>query len=118
MGGRSSKSGMTNSGGNIATPIMRSINKNDVNNWLDNANPGLFLSSAPESITVNEVRFDWIGESQGVSGTSKVFRNQYQSSQHASNGEWPVIETVVKEVRRGRTTRYTFDRSTLGSGLK
>lgn len=96
----------------------RRVNKEAVSEWVNTQSAGNFLGDAPQSITVGGVKFNWIGDSTINGNSGKVYINTYQSSEQASNGEWPVIETVVKAVRRKGATRYVFDRSSTGTGLK
>lgn len=96
----------------------RRVNKEAVSEWVNTQSAGNFLGDAPQSITVGGVKFNWIGDSTRNGNGGKVYINTYQSSEQASNGEWPVIETVVKAVRRKGATRYVFDRSSTGTGLK
>lgn len=94
------------------------LGKSEVNAWIENNNPGSFLSAAPESIEIGGVGFLWIGESKTVRNGKNVYINTYQSKIQADNGEWPVFETVVVEKKRKHITTYVFDISTLGTGLK
>lgn len=95
------------------------VDKQTVDSWMNNTSPSGFLSSAPSEITVGGVSFDWIGESKDYTSTGReVFRNTYQSRVQMSNGEYPVIETVVREVRSRGSRRYEWDKSTFGTGLR
>ena len=101
-----------------ASSTNRRVNKEVVSDWVDNQNAGNFLGDAPQTITVGGVKFNWIGDSTRTGSGGKEYINTYQASEQESNGEWPVIETVVKAVRRKGATRYVFDRSSTGTGLK
>ena len=101
-----------------AATQARRVNKEAVSEWVDNQNAGNFLGDAPQTITVGGVKFNWIGDSSRTGSGGKEYINTYQASEQASNGEWPVIEIVVKAVRRKGATRYVFDRSSTGTGLK
>lgn len=124
---RKGNSGMTNGSGggggggrNNDNQISSArINKQVVDGWMNQNSPSLFLSSAPSEIDVGGVPFDWIGESKSYTSSGReVYNNTYQSRIQASNGEYPVIETVVREVRSRGTKRYEWDKSTFGTGLR
>lgn len=122
MGGRGSggSSGARGGGSGRVSPIKR-VNNQVISDWLDQQDPGRFLSSAPETITVGGVQFKWFADQTSVdSRGNRVYGNDYQSMQRASNGEWPVIHIAVDEKRRrGGTKSYSFDRSTTtGTGLR
>lgn len=88
------------------TPTIRTVNAKAVSDWVANANPGNFLlDNAPATINVGGVEFTWFESHQMSYGDQYV--NSYQSTEQASNGEYPVIEVVVNRVRvRGGTYRY------------
>ena len=122
MGGRGSSgsSGARGGGSGKVSPIQR-VNNQIISDWLDQQDPGRFLGSAPETITVGGVQFKWFADQTSVdSRGNRVYGNDYQSMQRASNGEWPVIHIAVNEKRRrGGTKSYSFDRSTTtGTGLR
>ena len=120
MGGRGSSSGGMGRGGSAPMPAIQRVNNQTVLDWTENQNPGLFLNSAPETINVGGVEFRWFADQTSMdSRGNRVFGNDYQSTQQASNGEWPVIHIAVKEQRRRGTNRYTFDKNSVtGTGLR
>ena len=120
MGGRGGSSRM-GGGSNSQTPSFQRVNNQTVMNWVDQQDPGQFLSSAPETITVGGVQFRWFADQTGVdSRGNRTYGNDYQSTQQASNGEWPVIHISVKEQRRRNgAISYAFDKNTVsGTGLR
>lgn len=121
VGGRGGSSRMSSGGSSSQTPALQRVNNQTVTDWVDQQDPGQFLSSAPETITVGGVQFRWFADQTGVdSRGNRTYGNDYQSTQQASNGEWPVIHISVKEQRRrGGARSYVFDKSAVnGTGLR
>lgn len=115
--GKVSSNAVRNENQSLSTPApFRRVNTQTVSNWVDSQDASNFLGSAPESITVGGVKFNWIGGNMLKAGD--VYTNSYQANEQASNGEYPVIEVVVNRKRVRGGYRWSFDRSTFGTGLR
>lgn len=104
-------------------PTFRSVGPSEVNSWVgeheDQAST--YALNPPDAIVIGGVTFTDIsgGAAKSVTGARTTsYTTNYQSSQQASNGEYPVVQVVVNETirrSRGSTTRlYTFDRRKTG----
>lgn len=113
MGGRGSN---FNARTNSVSSSFKLVNREVVSNWVDKQDAGNFLDDAPASINVGGVEFRWFDGRSTNYGDRYI--NTYQSTEQASNGEYPVIETVVNRRRVKNGYRWSFDRSTFGTGLR
>lgn len=121
MGGRGSKSGMTNGGGSSnGGSVMKTVNAQSVASWVESHNEqaSKYALDAPDTISVGGVTFNNISGETSKSITSNRttdYTTNYQASQQASNGEFPVIQvTVTETIRRigGRNYKvYNINKS-------
>lgn len=103
--------------GRRSTESFRRVDRETVSNWVNTQNAGNFLDDAPASITVGGVTFNWL-DGVSINGGDRYI-NTYQATEQAANGEYPIIETVVNRRRvRGGAYRWSFDKSTFGTGLR
>lgn len=113
--GRKGASNISGGGGgrSAAEPVrMISITQQSVTDWMENHDAGQYLDAAPDAIQVNGMEFQWFAEQTTTDQRgNRVFGNDYQSVEQASNGEWPVIHVSVVERRTRNRTTYSFDRS-------
>lgn len=99
---------------------FKHVNSEIVGQWLNEQDPNNFLGSAPDTIAVGGVEFKWFSDNH-VNYPIEQYRNSYQATEAASNGEYPVIEVVVnrQSVKGAKGTyKWVFDKSTTGTGLK
>lgn len=91
-----------------------------VKEWIAEQLPGSFLDVAPDVIFVHSREYVWINGYKLVNAAGHMeWRNEYQATTPNCAGEFPLFETVVTEIRRGKTARYTFDNSPVtGTGIK
>lgn len=121
MGGRGSKSGMSNGGGSSNnSPTMKTVNSQSVQEWVESHNEqaSKYALDAPDTISVSGVTFNNISRETTKSVTSNRttdYTTNYQASQQASNGEFPVIQVTVTETTRrigGRNYKvYSINKS-------
>lgn len=111
--GSSNMGGGGGGGGNATEPVrMVSITQQNVADWMENHDAGQYLDAAPDTIQVDGVEFQWFAEQTTTDRRgNRVFGNDYQSVEQASNGEWPVIHVSVVERRTRNRTTYSFDKS-------
>lgn len=121
---RKKKSGMGREGPNPEnTPTVRSVSASSVSSWVDahEGEASTYALNPPDTIVVGGVTFNDIsgGASKQVTGARTTnYTTNYQSSQQASNGEYPVIQVTVTETTRrskGGTVRsYAFNKRETG----
>lgn len=121
FGGRGGSSGMSGGSGGAGggggpaqadQPVMRSVNQQDVSNWMDTHNAFDYASNAPDVIEINNVEFAQMTHYTTLdSRGNTLYGTDYQATEQASNGEWPTVHISVQRYTRGRLTHYRFDRS-------
>lgn len=97
--------------------VFKHANSQDVKNWIDNHQAIDFLNP-PDSITVGNVKFDLFDSYKNTTSGKTKYISVYQSTSQIK-GEYPLFEAVVKEVKKGKSKQYVFDKSDIGgTGLK
>lgn len=97
------------------TTAFSRVTNQDIQNYIGKTNVDHFVPTSskdtPQSITINGVKFEKLWMNERSTGGGKEYVTTYQSSRQSSNGEYPVVEVVVKEVRRaGRIVKYEYDK--------
>lgn len=121
-GGKGVSSGIGNKqvGTVQSAPTFRTLTKKDTNEWISKQDAINFTGSAPDNIKIGDISFSKIDEYKSVDSKGRTqYCSVYQSSTQANNGEYPIFETVVDTVKKGKLTQYQFNTSVIGgSGLK
>lgn len=114
MGNRGASSGKSGAGSST-----KRVTQSDFNNFVDNQNPQDYLGVlAPQNVSVNGVEFQQINSYEFLgSDTNKRFVTSYQAAIPDKNGEFPVIDLVVKAAKKKGKTTYSWDKGSL-SGTK
>lgn len=119
MGGRGSSGGGggvgVGGGAERQTSVFSRVSNQDIQNYINKTNVENFVPTSrkdtPQYITLNGVEFKKLWMSEMTTSGVKEYITTYQSQRQSANGEYPVVEIVVKEVSRtGRILKYEYDK--------
>lgn len=116
MGGRGASSASSRRAGARLQSVT--LNRGHVVSFMDDHSASEFTGDAPKNIEVGGVGFHFISQDSMVDNRGRTTHyTSYQSDRQSRSGEYPLIEVVVRERRRGRRSSYEYDSSLFGTRL-
>lgn len=103
MGGGAGQSSASSN--NTEGMHIHTVNNAAVSDWASSHDGDAYsyALNPPDTITINGVNFDNIsgGSTRSITGSRTAdYTSNYQSSEQASNGEYPVVQVTVTETSR------------------